>query len=299
MIRAGIPGLASRQPGQYLTDREEEEAVALIRRWKDRPFFLHLAHYAVHTPIQAEESVAAKYRKEGKTENNAKYAAMVESVDRSMGMILKVLAELELEERTLILFTSDNGGLDRNGNPTENAPLRSGKGYAYEGGIRVPFLVRWVGNIPAGIISNEPVSSIDILPTLTAAAGAALPSGREIDGISLLDHLQSGGKAVTGRDTLLWHFPHYRHAPGPYSIIRKGPWKLIRFYEGIRELYHLEEDLGEQRNLVEERRELADELQTEMMTAFGGFCKGTKRTGINFSCSWRSPVRVKRTSCWN
>jgi len=270
MIQAGIPELAGRKPGQYLTDREGEEAVALIRRWKDRPFYLHLAHYAVHTPIQAEESATAKYRQAGKTENNAKYAAMVESVDRSLGMIFKVLAELELEEKTMILFTSDNGGLDRNGSPTENAPLRSGKGYAYEGGIRVPFLAHWPGRIPAGILSNEPVSSIDILPTLAEAAGAALPPDREIDGVSLLDHLRSGGMTVPERERLLWHFPHYRHAPGPYSIIRKGPWKLIRFYEGVRELYHLEDDLGEQRNLVEERSELADALQTEMMVALRG-----------------------------
>ena len=269
MIRAGIPGLEGRQEGQYLTDREADEAVALIRKWKDEPFFLHLAHYAVHTPIQAEESVAAKYRREGRTETNARYAAMVESVDRSTARILEVLEELDLDRRTMILFTSDNGGLDRNGSPTENAPLRSGKGYAYEGGIRVPFLARWPGRIPAGSVSSEPISSIDVFPTLVAAAGIPAPD-HVIDGISLWNHLQSGGVRSLERDTLLWHFPHYRHDPGPYSIIRKGDWKLIWFHEGIRELYHLGRDRGEETDLSLRRADLADSLQRQLTGALEG-----------------------------
>ncbi|MCS1411765.1 MAG: Arylsulfatase [Verrucomicrobia subdivision 3 bacterium] len=265
MIRAGIPYLEGRQEGQYLTDREADEAVSLIHQWKEEPFFIHLAHYAVHTPIQAEEAITAKYRRAGKKESNAKYAAMVESVDRSTGRVLAILDELGIADETVIIFTSDNGGLDRQKSPTENAPLRSGKGYAYEGGIRVPFIVRWPGQVPAGKTSDMPISSIDVLPTLLDAAAIPAPSDRVIDGLSLVPHLRSGGQIPLTRDTLIWHFPHYRHDPGPYSIIRKGPWKLIKFYEGIRELYHLDDDLGETVNLVLQQKPLADSLESELM----------------------------------
>lgn len=251
MIRAGIPGLPGRKKGQYLTHREAEEAVELIRAWKDRPFYLQVSHYAVHTPIQAIEEVTAKYRDKATSEVNAKYAAMVESFDDSTRAILDTLDELGLTENTVVLFTSDNGGLDNGGKPTENAPLRSGKGYPYEGGIRVPFLVRWPGLVKPGTTSDEPVCSIDVLPTLVEAAGLKLPKGRRIDGLSLVAHFRSEGKEPLGRNELLWHFPHYRHAPGPYSIIRKGNWKLIRWDEGISELYNLDADLAESKNLAE------------------------------------------------
>ena len=158
--------------------------------------------------------------------------------------------ELGIDKNTLIIFTSDNGGLDNGGKPTDNAPLRSGKGYCYEGGIRVPFLVRWPGIIPGGTTSDSPVSSIDLFPTILEAAGVPLPKDRPIDGLSLLPHLKSSGKETLRRDELIWHFPHYRHAPGPYSIIRKGDWKLISFWEGQRELFHLAEDPGEENNLA-------------------------------------------------
>lgn len=260
MIRAGIPFLPGRKEGEFLTHREADEAVELIREWKDKPFFLQVAHYAVHTPIQAIDSVAAKYRREGKNEINAKYAAMVESFDDSTKAILDTLEELGIDDRTVILFTSDNGGLDHGGRPTENAPLRSGKGYPYEGGIRVPFIVRWPGVTKPGSISDDMVCSIDVLPTLLEAAGIDVPDDRTIDGLSLVDHLKSAGKQSLGRDELLWHFPHYRHAPGPYSIIRKGDWKLIRWDEGISELYDLKSDLSEATNLAEKRVDKLAEL---------------------------------------
>lgn len=249
-IRSGIPFLPGRKPGQFLTHREAEEAVQLIRNWKGEPFFLHIANYAVHTPIQAIEAVAARYKREGKSDVNAKYAALVESVDDGVGAVMKALAEQGLAENTLVVFTSDNGGLDNKGAPTENAPLRSGKGYAYEGGIRVPFIARWPGVIPAGTESAQPVCSIDILPTVMEATGTPMPAGREIDGESLMAHLRSGGKAKLKRRELLWHFPHYRHDPGPYSIIRQGDFKLIKFHEGITELYDLKRDLGETKDLA-------------------------------------------------
>ncbi len=265
MIRAGIPFLPGKREGQYLTDREGDEAVAFIRRSKDQPFFLHLAHYAVHTPIQAEATATARYRQDGKTETNAKYAAMVESVDRSTGRILATLEELGISDRTLVLFTSDNGGLDRNGGPTDNAPLRSGKGYAYEGGIRVPFIVWWPKQVPAAMTSDIPVCSIDVLPTFVSAAGLELPKDQETDGVDLMPHLRSGMRNPFPKRNLIWHFPHYRHAPGPYSIIRQGDWKLIKFYEGQRELFHLGDDLGETRNLAEERPELVATLEADLM----------------------------------
>lgn len=266
-LREGIHGLPGRKPGQYLTHREAEEADALIRRWHaaDKPFFLQVAHYAVHTPIQAIDEVAAKYRRAGKSAVNARYAAMVESVDDSTGTILATLEELGIDRNTMILFTSDNGGLDNQGAPTENAPLRSGKGYAYEGGIRVPFLVRWPGVIPAGTTSDEPVSSVDVFPTVMDITSTALPGDRAIDGVSLLPHLKSGGRRPLRRDELLWHFPHYRHAPGPYSIIRQGDWKLIKFWEGPLELYHLAEDLGETNNLAESSPEKAKAFEEKLM----------------------------------
>jgi len=261
MIQAGIPGLSGRELGQYLTHREADEAEALIREWQDQPFFLQVSHYAVHTPIQAIPQVAAKYADTpGRNQQNADYAAMVESVDDATRQILAVLEELNLADRTLIIFTSDNGGLDNNGNPTDNAPLRSGKGYPYEGGIRVPFLVRWPGQVPAGQVSRAPVCSIDLFPTILEACAVELPTDRPIDGLSLLPHLKSGGQLDLPRDELIWHFPHYRHAPGPYSIIRQGDWKLIKFWDGPLELFNLEDDLSEAQNQADSLPEKVAEL---------------------------------------
>ena len=144
-----------------------------------------------------------------------------------------------------MIFTSDNGGLK---GPTDNSPLRSGKGYAYEGGIRVPLIVRWPGVVQPGSLSQEVVSSVDYLPTVMEAIGSDVPDN--IDGKSLVAHLKSGGTKSLDRDFVHWHFPHYRHAPGPYSIIRAGDWKLIRWYEGGHELYNLEKDLSETTDLA-------------------------------------------------
>lgn len=266
-LRDGIHQLPGRNPGEYLTHREADEAESLIRHWhKDKkPFFLQMGHYAVHTPIQAIPEVAAQYKREGKTDLNARYAAMVESIDDSIRQILDTLEELGIDKNTMILFTSDNGGLDRNGGPTENAPLRSGKGYAYEGGIRVPFLVWWPGVVAENKISDAPVCSIDLFPTILESAGVELPRDRPIDGISLMAHLKSGGKQTVDRDELYWHFPHYRHNPGPYSIIRKGPWKLIKFWDGPFELFNLAEDIGEEKNLAKDHPAIVSELDSLLL----------------------------------
>ena len=263
MIRAGIPHLPGRKKGQYLSDREAEEAVAFIEKHKDKPFFLNMDNYAVHTPIQAKAEVTAKYEKKPKTnQKSAKYAAMVESVDDCAGRIMETLEKHGIADRTVIFFTSDNGGLQ---GPTNNAPLRSGKGYAYEGGIRVPLIVKAPG-VKGGTTSSEPVTSVDYFPTIAELAGLGLPKGVEIDGASLVSHLRSNGKKTLGREAIYWHFPHYRHNPGPYSIIRQGPWKLIHFYEGRMELYNLTDDLGEKKNLASAMPAKVKELDARLFT---------------------------------
>ncbi|MCY4189128.1 MAG: sulfatase [Bryobacterales bacterium] len=248
----GIPTLAPRTAGEYLTDREADEAVGFIERNKDRPFLLYLSHYAVHTPIQGKQDLVARYEsmRDGEGQDDPVYASMVHSVDDAVGRLLETLDRTGLTDRTLIVFTGDNGGLDNSGRPTENAPLRSGKGYAYEGGLRTPWIVRWPGVTEPGAVSREPIASIDLLPTIAAAVGTRTPADRAIDGINLGPALR-GGKLP--ERALVWHFPHYRHGPGhdPYSAIRQGDWKLIRFYDPAKtELYNLADDLGETNDLA-------------------------------------------------
>ncbi len=245
-----IPTLEPRSKGEYLTDREADEAVKFIHNQKDKPFFLYMAHYAVHTPIQARKELIEKYKAKPPTnQKNPTYAAMVESVDDAVGKICSAINELELAENTIIFFTSDNGGLL---GPTNNAPLRSGKGFPYEGGIREPLIVRWPKVIKPGTISHEPVTSVDYFPTICQAAGVPLPNDRDIDGVSLLDHLKSNGTRELNRRALYWHFPHYRGDIVPYSIIREGDWKLIKRYEGKPfELFNLKSDISEVNDLSE------------------------------------------------
>ena len=260
----GIPHLPPRRAREYLTDREADEAAEFIKDHQQQPFFLYLAHYAVHTPIQAKGAVTAKYEnKEGTRQKNAIYAAMVESVDDAMGTLLATLDETGMAARTIVIFTSDNGGLL---GPTDNAPLRSGKGYAYEGGIRVPLIIRWPGVVDPGTVSNQPVTSVDFFPTILDILGRKPPTGVPIDGVSLKRHLLSQGTQPMEREAIYWHFPHYRHDPGPYSIIRKGDWKLIKFYEGPQfELYNLKEDLGETKDLSNTQPDRVRALDAELM----------------------------------
>ncbi|MEM7234933.1 MAG: sulfatase-like hydrolase/transferase [Planctomycetota bacterium] len=262
-LAIGIPTLKPREKGEYLTDREADEAVRFIAGQKDRPFFLFLANYAVHTPIQAREDLTEYYRKKGsKTkQRNPKYAAMVHSVDDAMGRVLAALADNGLDRDTLILFTSDNGGLL---GPTHNAPLRSGKGNPYEGGIRVPLIARWPGVIPGGRVSSQIASSIDLLPTILEACGVE-SDGPVIDGRSLLPHLRSGS-ALTDKP-VFWHFPHYRGRIAPYSIVRHGKYKLLKRYDGTRfELYDLEKDLAEKDDLAPTMPKIVRKLNRKLNT---------------------------------
>ena len=238
------------KPGEYLTDRLTNEAVKFIRENRERPFFLYLPHYAVHTPLQAKPELVAKYEKipEAQRQGKPVYAAMVESMDESIGRVMATLRELGLERDTMVIFTSDNGGFY---NATSNAPLRANKGAYYEGGIRVPLIVKWPGVAKAGHVSSEPVTSTDFYPTCLAAAGLPPRPNQHMDGRNLQPLLAGG--ATLGRPAIFWHFPHYNDHPHsvPSGVIRQGPWKLIETFdpEGL-ELYNLADDLGEQRNLA-------------------------------------------------
>ncbi len=255
-------------PGEYLTDRIGREAAEFIERHRGEPFFLHVDFYAVHLPLEAPAGRAASYEErstdgapvraieEGLRDRLAQtdpvYAAMVETLDRNVGRILDAVDSNGLTNRTLVVFTSDNGGLSRllasrSVPPTSNAPLRAGKGWLYEGGIRVPQIVRWPGRIPAGEQTPRPTSTMDLTATMLDAAG--LPPG-EVAGRSLLS--PSDDEHVPR--TLYWHYPHY-HGSGaaPSGAVRRGSFKLIEFFEdGRLELYNVERDVGERENLAAE-----------------------------------------------
>jgi arylsulfatase A-like enzyme len=260
------------EPGEYLTDRLTEEALAFIEEQRAGPFFLYFAHYAVHTPHQAKDVLFEKYsQKPGSPEHNDPvYAAMIESVDESVGRIMGKLAELQLTERTVVFFFSDNGGF---GPATSMAPLRGSKGMLYEGGIRVPFVAYWPGEIPPGRELGTPVIGTDIYPTLLEIAGGLEPA-QKLDGASLVP-LLTGSGGLRPRP-LHWHFPAYleadRSTSGPFrttpaAAARVGDFKLIEFFEmGTFELYDLRADIGEQINLVDSLPEAATRLRETMST---------------------------------
>jgi arylsulfatase A-like enzyme len=245
--------------GEYITDRLGTEAVEFIERSKDKPFFLYLPHFAVHTPIQGPPDLVAKYKaklKPGLIHTNPQYAAMVESMDAAVGRVLAKLDELGIAGRTMVIFTSDNGGHLPS---TSNKPLRFGKGSAYEGGVRVPLIMRWPGVIAPGRVSDVPVITMDLFPTLLEMTGVKAPpsasptgpSGR--DGVSLAPLLRGTGGIQ--RTELFWHYPHHQHyQPGgamPYGAIRSGGYKLIEFYNDMHvELYNLADDIGEEHDLA-------------------------------------------------
>jgi arylsulfatase A-like enzyme len=257
--------------GEYLTDRLTDEALGFIEDHQVRPFFLYLSHYAVHTPLQAKDELVAKYRERpgADEQNNPVHAAMVESVDESVRRIVAKLEELNLSENTVVFFFSDNGGY---GPATSMAPLRGSKGMLYEGGIRVPLVVRWPARIAPGREEAAPVIGTDFFPTILEIAGAE-PPAQPLDGVSLLNLLQ-------GADTLVpralhWHFPAYLEAyrgmAGPWrttpaAAIRTGDYKLIEFFEtGELELYNLRADIGERVNLAAELPDVVKELHRLMI----------------------------------
>jgi arylsulfatase A len=265
-----LPGVENPPEGEYVTDRLTSEAERFLEANAARPFFLYLSHYAVHTPIQAKREVVAKYEsgpKPKSLQRNPVFAAMVESMDDSAGRILAKLDALKLADKTLVIFTSDNGGLATSGQPTplpatNNAPLREGKGYLYEGGIRVPLVARWPGRIKPGTTCRVPTSTIDLPPTIAAVCGAKFEN--PIDGVSILPLLE--GAPALDRDALYWHYPHYSPQGGkPGGAIREGDLKLVEFYEtGRRELFDLSKDISESFNLVDRESSSAERLAAKL-----------------------------------
>jgi arylsulfatase A len=260
-----IPGLPDGLAGEFLTDRESLEATKFIEANRSRPFFLYLPHYAVHMPVQAKSNVVDKYTKRidpKSPHTNAVYAALIESVDDSVGRITDKLRELGLTEKTLIVFTSDNGGLSR---VTSNQPLRAGKGSAYEGGVRVPLLMKWPGVTIPGSICSEPVMSIDVFPTVMEIVRAESRPKSPVDGKSLVPLLKQTDEFK--REALYWHYPHY-HSGGatPYGAVRSGDFKLIEFYEGGDvELYNLKKDPGERDDLANQMPGLVLEMHRKLL----------------------------------
>ncbi len=251
--------------GEYLTDRLTDEALNFIGSNSEKPFFLYLAHYAVHTPIEGKKELIPHYQVKITSESrqkNAEYAAMIQSVDESVGRVLTALREHNLEDDTVVIFMSDNGGLAGIGNwlnITSNYPLRSGKGTAYEGGIREPMIVKWPGRIKAGSVCDVPVTSVDFYPTMLEMAGVAGDPGHNPDGTSLMPLLENSGQF--DREAIFWHYPHY-HITTPFGAVRKGDWKLIEYYEdGRLELYNLKDDIGEENDLAAAMPDKSEELR--------------------------------------
>ena len=256
--------LSDGKPGEYLTDRLTDEGIRFLHDCEDQPFFLYFPHYGVHTPLQAKKEMIARYERipEEQRQGSPIYAAMVESIDQSVGRILESLKKLGRDRETMIIFTSDNGGFYK---ATNNAPLRANKGSYYEGGIRVPLIVKWPGVTKPGSVIKEPVTSSDIYPTCLAAAGNALLPSQHRDGLSLLPLLQ--GEQTLDREALFWHFPHYNQHPSSYpsSVIRRGPWKLIETFDPERvELYNLKDDLGESQDLASQHPDLTKSLRAQL-----------------------------------
>ena len=295
-----IPGLGETAAGTHLTDHLTDRAIGLLRgRDPARPFFLNLWHYAVHTPIQAPEALIGKYQRKAARlgldrapafadggempvlptapgqpmprirrriiQSDPAYAAMVEQLDTAIGRLLAALDELDLARDTLVVFTSDNGGLaTAEGSPTCNAPLSEGKGWDREGGVRVCQIVRWPGRVAAGTTCEVPVQSCDWYPSFLAAAGLPLRPGQHRDGVDLAP-LLSGRGALAPR-TLFWHFPHYGNQGGqPASWALRDGWKLVHRYESGRdELFNLAEDLAERHDRSGERPDIRAGLRQEL-----------------------------------
>ncbi|MHC4995401.1 MAG: sulfatase [Planctomycetota bacterium] len=245
------------EEGDYLTERLTDEALRLLDSYGKKPFFLYFPYYAVHTPIMGREGVTEKYEAKityKHRHRNAEYASMVQGVDESVGRLRTKLQQMGVADRTVIILTGDNGGLDRKNNlPTDNWPLRAGKGSTYEGGVRVPTVVLWPGVTRPGSVCDEPIISVDYYPTILEMAGlkGVKEHNATVDGVSLTPLLRNP-KADLDRDAIYWHFPH-NHGGGatPYGAIREGDWKLIRWYVEDRiELYNLKDDLSETKDLA-------------------------------------------------
>lgn len=262
-----IPGIDSTESreGEHLTDRLTDEALGFIDRASNDPFFLYMSYYTVHTPIEGKPEVADRYAKiiePSMDHQNAHFAAMHETLDDNVGRMLEKLQTEGIADRTVVILTSDNGGFIGSSEGqivTSNKPLRSGKGSLYEGGVRVPLIIYWPGVTQAGSVSDESVATMDLYPTLTDMIGLTVKE--DLDGLSLTSLLKNP-RTQLDRETLFWHYPHYYGTTTPVSSIRQGSWKLLEYYEdGHLELYDLDTDLSETKNLASSKPQLAKRLQ--------------------------------------
>ena len=267
LARLGWRPFPAEHPGEYLTDRITREAETFLDRHGDQPFFLYISHYAVHTRIEGKPEVVEKYRRKrpSGSQKNPEYAAMIEGLDQSVGAVIARLEQLGVAERTVVIFLSDNGGLSKDGRVTSNLPLRGEKSTAWEGGVRVPLIVKSPGHAE-GLVVDEPVISVDLFPTILDIA--EIDTGARVDGKSLTPLLK--GNKDFRRGPVFWHYPHYNaHTPiircTPYGGVREGPYKLIEFYEdGHSELYNLREDIGEANDLASAMPEKVRELLAKL-----------------------------------
>jgi arylsulfatase A-like enzyme len=267
---AGNPPIDG-QSGEYLAERLTREAEEFIHTAAQKPFFLYLAHYGVHIPLEGHADVVTRYRRNIRSDdmqNNPVYAAMVESIDDSVGRLVKKIDDEGLTENTVFIFTSDNGGLDaaedQGQRATWNAPLKGGKGYLYEGGIREPLVIFWPGVTKPRSVCDVPVISTDFYPTIAEMARIRGNLGRPADGVSLVPLLR--GATTMRRDALYWHYPHYSNQGGrPGAAMRMGDWKIIRWYEDDAfALYNLREDPGEKTDVADKEPARASVMKAKL-----------------------------------
>ena len=275
-FKATNPNIAKPAPGQFRTDYESDLCESFIRENKDNPFFLILSPYAVHIPLASKSELVEKYRKRARERNRSLphpvYAGLVEEVDHQVGRIVKEVEAQGLSGNTMIVFTSDNGGLNKRYDYNEQAddvvsdlaPLKGEKGSLHEGGIRVPLIVKYPKMIKGDTTCSEPTISFDFYPTFVAAAKGTLPENQTIDGLNFLPLLQNP-KAKLNRRAIHWHYPHYHH-DRPAGAIRERDWKLIEYLDGTGdiELYHISQDLSESDNLADERKGKVADLKKKL-----------------------------------
>jgi arylsulfatase A-like enzyme len=263
----GMPNLEG-EKGDFLTDRLTDESLKFIKANRDKPFFLYLSYYAVHGPLMTKPELLKKYRARAKEKGpdgkrwvgrtTPVYAGMVQSVDESVGRIMRALEELKLDDNTVVIFTADNGGTSQ----ASSGGLRGAKGLAWEGGVREPFIIKWPGVAKAGSVSDTLAIGTDFYPTMLEMAGLPQKPKEHLDGVSLVPVLK-GGKSDTDR-TLYWHYPHY-HKTKPYGAIRDGDWRLVEFFEeGALHLFNLKDDPTESKNLTEAMPEKAKQLHSKL-----------------------------------
>ncbi|TDJ72369.1 MAG: sulfatase [Planctomycetota bacterium] len=280
-----IPTLPDGPKGEHLTARLTDECLKFLDGRGEEPFLLYFSYYAVHTPLQTTPALEAKYtakaaklppaegprfipegnRKARQVQDHAVYAGMMQSLDESVGRVLAKLEELGIADETIVIFMSDNGGLSTSeGSPTSNVPLRAGKGWLYEGGVREPMIVKWPGVTRPGAVIDTPVISTDFYPTMLAMSGLEPMPEQHVDGLSLVPLLAGSGSLE--REDIFWHYPHYGNQGGqPGGAIRSGDMKLIEWFEDGRvELYDLARDLGEERDLSAERPEEVARLRAKL-----------------------------------